>query len=199
MPQAPHYLQAMMDAFPKSSSARATRQGVCRGLAAIAAAAGLALPVALASPDAFAACGPRLQSGPGQNPIALAQRCGTTYQDLRRANPLINMKHGLHGQVINVPQKPEPLIPPKIDNGLPPAGSTRLPHSHVPIRPSSMLREEVPASPATAGSYTVARGDTLSAIASRNGVSLANLMAANPGVAPRNLQVGERIAIPTIN
>lgn len=166
---------------------------------AIAAAAALALPVVLTGQDAMAACGARLQTRPGQNPIALAQRCGTTYQDLKRANPLINMKHGLHGQVINVPQKPEPLIPPKINNGLPPAGSTRPPHSHVPIHPSSLRRERQPTNIVTAGNYTIERGDTLSGIATRNGVSLESLMAANPGVAPRGLQVGQRIDIPEAN
>ncbi|MEZ5932674.1 MAG: LysM peptidoglycan-binding domain-containing protein [Alphaproteobacteria bacterium] len=47
------------------------------------------------------------------------------------------------------------------------------------------------------GSYTVRSGDTLSGIAQRNGVSLADLIAANPQIAnPDRIQVGQQINLP---
>jgi LysM repeat protein len=46
------------------------------------------------------------------------------------------------------------------------------------------------------GIYTIQSGDTMSAIASRFGVSLTELMNANPGVNPRALQIGQKIMIP---
>jgi len=55
-----------------------------------------------------------------------------------------------------------------------------------------------PASPTATGTktYTVQSGDTLSGIASANGISLAALQAANPGVTAATLQIGAVLAIP---
>ena len=39
-------------------------------------------------------------------------------------------------------------------------------------------------------------GDTLGAIAHKNGISLKALMEANPGVNPKKLQIGQKIQIP---
>jgi len=44
--------------------------------------------------------------------------------------------------------------------------------------------------------YTIARGDTLWALSRRYGADLDAIYAANPGVDPRNLQVGQPIVIP---
>jgi LysM repeat protein len=54
------------------------------------------------------------------------------------------------------------------------------------------------AAPATgaAREYVIARGDTLGAIARKNGISLSALEDANPGVNPRKLQIGQKIQIP---
>lgn len=45
--------------------------------------------------------------------------------------------------------------------------------------------------------YIIKRGDTLSAIAQRLGINLQDLITANPGIDPRNLQIGQRICVPT--
>jgi LysM repeat protein len=44
--------------------------------------------------------------------------------------------------------------------------------------------------------YVVVKGDTLGKIAKRNGVTLKALEAANPGVVPTKLKVGQKISIP---
>ncbi|MGO8836949.1 MAG: LysM peptidoglycan-binding domain-containing protein [Limisphaerales bacterium] len=44
--------------------------------------------------------------------------------------------------------------------------------------------------------YVVVRGDTLGKIAKRNGVTLKALEAANPGVEPAKLKVGQKLVIP---
>ena len=46
------------------------------------------------------------------------------------------------------------------------------------------------------GIYTIKGGDTLSKIATEMGVSLSQLMAANPTVNPSRLQIGQKIVIP---
>ena len=45
-------------------------------------------------------------------------------------------------------------------------------------------------------SVSIRRGDTLSAIAQRNRISLTSLRGANPGLNARKLQIGQRIALP---
>jgi len=47
-----------------------------------------------------------------------------------------------------------------------------------------------------AASYAMARGDTLFSLARWARVSLASLLAANPGIDPRRIEVGERIRLP---
>jgi LysM repeat protein len=44
--------------------------------------------------------------------------------------------------------------------------------------------------------YTIRRGDTLYAISRRTGVSVEQIIAANPGIDPNNLQIGRIICIP---
>ena len=47
------------------------------------------------------------------------------------------------------------------------------------------------------GTYTIKAGDTFHSIASRLGLSLNDLLAANPGVKPEALQVGQVISLPS--
>ena len=49
----------------------------------------------------------------------------------------------------------------------------------------------------TVFTYVVVKGDTLSGIAQRNGVTLEALLAANPGVQPTALPVGTKLVIPS--
>jgi len=46
--------------------------------------------------------------------------------------------------------------------------------------------------------YTIRRGDSFYLIAQRNGIPLANLLTANPGVDPARLQVGQVICVPSV-
>lgn len=48
----------------------------------------------------------------------------------------------------------------------------------------------------TPSAYTIKKGDTLLEIARRSGISLAELLAANPGIAPEALSVGQVIQVP---
>ena len=50
--------------------------------------------------------------------------------------------------------------------------------------------------PAGGTEYTIQSGDTLGKVAAQYGVSLDNLLGANPGVQPRYLKVGQTIIIP---
>ena len=55
-----------------------------------------------------------------------------------------------------------------------------------------------PAETAQPREYTVVKGDSPARIAKANGVSLPALLAANPGLVPSKLKIGQKIAIPAL-
>lgn len=85
--------------------------------------------------------------------------------------------------------------PPVVDTNapvIPPPVTTNLPApAPLPVPPPVV---ENP--PPTGTDYTVAKGDSLAKIAKKNGVSLKALEAANPGVVPTKLKVGQKLTIP---
>ena len=50
--------------------------------------------------------------------------------------------------------------------------------------------------PASARSYAMARGDTLFSLARWSGVDVRDLLAANPGIDPRRIEIGEPVRLP---
>lgn len=52
------------------------------------------------------------------------------------------------------------------------------------------------ASPGQSGVYTVKSGDTLGRIAAAYNITLSELQAANPGVDPRRLRIGQQLVVP---
>lgn len=67
----------------------------------------------------------------------------------------------------------------------------------IPVKPTPTLpATEIPIPTPTPSAYTVKRGDTLLEIARRSGITLAELLAANPDIAPEALSVGQVIQIP---
>lgn len=50
--------------------------------------------------------------------------------------------------------------------------------------------------PGTSGVYTIKSGDTLGKIAAAYKITLSQLQAANPGIDPRRLRIGQQVAIP---
>jgi LysM repeat protein len=83
------------------------------------------------------------------------------------------------------------------DTNLPPV-STNLPP--VSTNPPPIIAPVVPVAPvvpeATGTEYVIVKGDTLAKIAKKNGVTLKALEAANPGVVPTKLKVGQKLTLP---
>jgi len=84
---------------------------------------------------------------------------------------------------------------------LPPIEPTNPPTAIVPkdpVVPTSPppLVTETPTAPAAAKEYTIVKGDFFEKIAKANGVTLAAIEKANPGVDPKKLKVGQKIQIP---
>ncbi len=92
---------------------------------------------------------------------------------------------GLSNAVAN-PQQPASQQPQVTQAPLPPAQ---------PLSPATVTPA---APPATTGAseYVIASGDTLGAIAHKNGLALKALMDANPGVNPKKLKIGQKVQIP---
>jgi LysM repeat protein len=102
----------------------------------------------------------------GDTFFLLARRFGTTVEAITRANPGVNPNNLQIGQVICIPVPgPGPTPPP------PP-----------PVCPGFF--------------YTIRSGDTYFFLAQRFGTTVEALIAANPGVNPNNLQIGQVICIP---
>ncbi|MBI5035393.1 MAG: LysM peptidoglycan-binding domain-containing protein [Chloroflexi bacterium] len=100
----------------------------------------------------------------------IANQFGVTTQQLVAANPGINPNFISPGQVLNIPSSTSP--------GLTPVPPTIPPTGH----------------PST---YTVQRGDWIYALARRFGVTVAALLAANPGIHPNLLYPGQVLSIPS--
>lgn len=69
------------------------------------------------------------------------------------------------------------------------------------LSPGSRAKPSAPpttaTSPPTASAHTVQKGDTYYSIARRYGVSTASLQAANPGVNPTRLKIGQQLRVPS--
>ena len=66
--------------------------------------------------------------------------------------------------------------------------------SNPPVAPPPVVVQPPVAQPGT--EYVVVHGDTLGKIAKKNGVTLSALKAANPGIEPTKLKVGQKLTIP---
>ena len=91
----------------------------------------------------------------------LSQQFGVSVEDLMRANPGVDPNNLQIGQVICIPHKVSPIPP--CPNGF---------------------------------YYTIKTGDTIYGLSQRFNVSVQEILYANPGIDPNNLQIGMQICIP---
>jgi LysM repeat protein len=156
---------------------------------------------------------------PGDTVYKLAQTYNTTVAAILAANPGLNPDNLQIGQVICIPMGTPP--PPKCPIGtfaytVKPGDTiyalamkynttvAAIIAANPGIDPNNLQVGQVicipmgtPPPPLCDGMYYVVRpGDTFYSIANRFGITVAQLIAANPGVDPNNLQVGQLICIP---
>jgi LysM repeat protein len=162
----------------------------------ISTAGGVALLLVLMPPlvgtgTALAQCTARTQTGVGSNIVALAQRCGTTAGDLRRANPGRNLNNpGL----LNVPGGRTGANYDSLNNSVAPRPPDIRGTNQRPVMmPTREQRRDVAQ---VGAAYSIRPGDTLSGLASRFDVPLRLIVAANPDVDPARLAVGQQVTIP---
>lgn len=160
---------------------------------------------------------------PGDTYYSIALRTGTTVEALIRANPGVDPNALRVGQTICIPAGPVPVPRTPCPGGrlytVRPGDTyysialrfgTTVPAliaSNPGVDPNALRVGQVicisvrptpigpPACPG-ARPYVVRAGDTYFAIAARFGVSVPALVAANPGIDPNRLRVGQVICIP---
>lgn len=152
----------------------------------------LALALALAAPGAAAAeagaCGARYTVGQGDTLSAIATRCATTIEALLDANPEITDPGRLSiGEEIDMPgEAGDAAADSEAETGA--AADAAADAGEEPGEESA---EE-----SGAGRHVVEAGDTMAGIAAALGISLEDLRAANEGVDPRALQLGQELVVP---
>jgi LysM repeat protein len=85
----------------------------------------------------------------------------------------------------------ETNLPPMVETNLAPAMGTNL-----PAPPPLVTPTPPPVVPTAPTEYIVVQGDTFSGIAKKFGVSVKAVEAANPGVEPTKLRIGQKLSIP---
>jgi peptidoglycan endopeptidase LytF len=151
----------------------------------------------------------------GDTLAGIASRLGIALDDLRAANPGIDPGTLRVGQSIKLPANPD-APPPAAATATPPKGSatvpaaaatsppqpTEPPPTEAPASPTAPAAQDTPAPGATATpisvgqSYTVQDGEFPAKIAEKFGITVEDLLAANPGINPTDMHIGDVIIIP---
>jgi LysM repeat protein len=125
----------------------------------------------------------------GDTLSGIADRFGVTLEELLEANPGIDPRALVAGDTIQLPTTPE---------GTPPEEQEPPPPEDTPVPGPTSTPVPAPTStPSSLGqSYVVQSGDIPETIAAEFGIPTEELLAANPGLDPRSLQVGQVLIIP---
>jgi LysM repeat protein len=129
----------------------------------------------------------------GDTLAGIADKFGISLDDLRAANPGIDPLSLRTGQTIKLPSAASTV--PATEAPAPVATDTPAPAE--PTEPSATDTPGPTNTPSSLGStYTVQSGDIPETIAAKFGITVDELLAANPGIDPNNLQVGQVLIIP---
>ena len=156
----------------------------------------------------------------GDTLAGIASRLGIALDDLLAANPGVNPGTLRVGQTIKLPQNPD-APPPAAATATPPKGdatataatatpapkatepppaeppATEPPAPTAPPAPQDTPPPGATATPASVGqTYTVQDGDFPAKIAEKFGIPVEDLLAANPGIDPTGMHIGDVIIIP---
>lgn len=138
----------------------------------------------------------------GDTLAGIAARFGVSLDDLRAANPNINSSTLSIGQAVRLPAASDAppaaatAAPTKVA-AAPTEAATVEPAPTAAVPPTDTPAPEATATPASVGqTYTVVQGDIPVTIAQKFGITVEELLAANPGLDPTGLKIGQVIVIP---
>ncbi len=133
---------------------------------------------------------------PGDTLAGVAERFGVSLEDLLAANPGINPSTLQAGDNVKLPSGTD--IPSVTRQPTEDPDATEEPTEEPePTEPPPTEEPEPTNTPASLGqTYIVQSGDIPETIAAQFGITTAELLAANPGINPTNLQIGDVLIIP---
>jgi LysM repeat protein len=141
----------------------------------------------------------------GDTLAGIAAKFGFSLDDLLAANPDVSASSLSIGQTLKLPAAPIapttilPTTAPATAAAKTPAPATSAPTTE-PATAAAPSDTPVPAATGTPSSlgqtYTVQAGDYPATIAAKFGITVEALLAANPGIDPTNLQIGQVLIIP---
>jgi LysM repeat protein len=140
----------------------------------------------------------------GDTLAGIATKLGVSLDDLRAANPNVDASRLSIGQTLRVPSTsdaagasaptPRPTEPPPPPTA---AAATNTPVVIAPTdTPGPPVPTETPTSEALGQTYVVQDGDFPAKIAEKFGIPVEDLLAANPGINPTDMHIGQVIIIP---
>jgi LysM repeat protein len=140
----------------------------------------------------------------GDTLAGIAARFGVSLEDLRAANPNIDGSTLSIGQSVKLPVATD--APPAAATEVPTKAAAATQAATAAATQAATATEAAPvdtpvpaatATPASVGqSYTVVEGDIPVAIAQKFGITVEELLAANPGLDPTGLKIGQVLIIP---
>lgn len=138
----------------------------------------------------------------GDTLAGIANRFGVSLEDLRAANPNIDGTSLSIGQSIRLPGSTDGAPPPVAPTATKSAASateapTVAPQATAAPAPSATPKPpDTPTATSVGQTYTVENGDIPQTIAAKFGITVDELLTANPGVDPTKLHIGDVLVIP---
>ena len=136
----------------------------------------------------------------GDTLAGIASRFGVSLEDLRAANANIDASSLSVGQSIRLPQDAaSPAAAPTSEPRAvePTTAPPTVEVANTPLPPANTPAPAPTATPESLGqTYTVQQGDIPVSIAAKFGITVEALLAANPGINPNNLHIGDVLVIP---
>jgi LysM repeat protein len=149
-------------------------------------------PILIGQGNVSTGSGPTYTVRSGDTLAAIAARFNISLDDLRAANPGLDPAALSVGDVVRLPEGVEATAP----TSTPPAAEETPTEPPAPEPTNTSEPAPTPTPSSLGQTYVVKSGDIPETIAAQFGITVAELLAANPGVNPNNLQVGQVLIIP---